>query len=322
MSKLRLTGSQKLQVVLSGAATASRVTVSYMDFTTTAVAGGTQLSVTNGATPVDVCDAPAASTTRQVDHIKLVAKAAMTATFNVYSGSALEWDTITLASGDVFEWGGNGAFVKDSGGNIKRVIGGAVAATTIAASGLITANAGATIASGQTLTLTGATVAGTPTWSSSQAITLSTAAQPNVTSVGTLTSLASGVGTFTKATAGDSVVFTNGGASNKTGYLFTDNSLVGMFNVASAGGGSSGVYLTATQAILSASGGAVVTASSGSVAVTGTLGVTQSVSMTEMTAPAGVANTAKLFAVDNGAGKTVLKVIFGSGAAQVISTEP
>src|SRR3990172_12504929 len=37
-----------------------------------------------------------------------------------------------------------------------------------------------------TLTLTGATVAGTPTWSSSQAITLSTAAQPNVTSLGSL----------------------------------------------------------------------------------------------------------------------------------------
>lgn len=46
-----------------------------------------------------------------------------------------------------------------------------------------------TVASGQTLTLTGATVAGAPTWSSSQAITLSTAAQPNVTSVGTLASL-------------------------------------------------------------------------------------------------------------------------------------
>ena len=48
-----------------------------------------------------------------------------------------------------------------------------------------------TIASGNTYTnptLSG-TVGGTPTWASSQAITLSTAAQPNVTSVGTLTSL-------------------------------------------------------------------------------------------------------------------------------------
>jgi hypothetical protein len=38
------------------------------------------------------------------------------------------------------------------------------------------------------------TVAGTPTWGSSQAITLSTAAQPNITSVGTLTGGATGAG--------------------------------------------------------------------------------------------------------------------------------
>lgn len=69
-----------------------------------------------------------------------------------------------------------------------------VAALT--ASGLITGSAGVTVASGQTLTLTGATVSGTPTWSSSQAITLSTAAQPNVTSLGTLTGLTMG-GTLT-----------------------------------------------------------------------------------------------------------------------------
>jgi hypothetical protein len=43
----------------------------------------------------------------------------------------------------------------------------------------------------------------------------------------------------------------------------------------------------------------------------------------EMTAPGnGAANTARLYAVDNGAGKTQLVVIFGSGAAQVLATEP
>lgn len=43
----------------------------------------------------------------------------------------------------------------------------------------------------------------------------------------------------------------------------------------------------------------------------------------EMTAPAVAAtNGARLFAVDNGAGKTVLKVQFQSGAAQTIATEP
>jgi uncharacterized membrane protein len=76
----------------------------------------------------------------------------------------------------------------------------AITGTTLTASGLVTANAGVTVASGQTLTLTGATVAGTPTWSSSQAITLSTAAQPNITSVGTLTSITTS-GTLTMTAA-------------------------------------------------------------------------------------------------------------------------
>ncbi len=56
-------------------------------------------------------------------------------------------------------------------------------AVTATLSGLLTAAGGATVASGQTLTLAGATVAGAPTWSSNQAITLSTASQPNVTTM-------------------------------------------------------------------------------------------------------------------------------------------
>lgn len=43
----------------------------------------------------------------------------------------------------------------------------------------------------------------------------------------------------------------------------------------------------------------------------------------EMTAPSGgVANTARLFARDNGSGKTQLCVIFATGAIQVLATEP
>ena len=45
--------------------------------------------------------------------------------------------------------------------------------------------------------------------------------------------------------------------------------------------------------------------------------------MTEMTAPAaGAANTARIFAEDNGSGKTRLMVQFASGAAQQIAIEP
>ena len=46
------------------------------------------------------------------------------------------------------------------------------------------------------------------------------------------------------------------------------------------------------------------------------------VELTEQTAPAGVANAGIVFAVDNGAGKTQLKVQFGTGAAQLLATEP
>lgn len=47
------------------------------------------------------------------------------------------------------------------------------------------------------------------------------------------------------------------------------------------------------------------------------------VQLTEMTAPsAGAANTARLFAQDNGSGKTQLCVRFASGAIQVLATEP
>jgi hypothetical protein len=43
----------------------------------------------------------------------------------------------------------------------------------------------------------------------------------------------------------------------------------------------------------------------------------------EMTAPgAGAVNTARLYAVDNGAGKTQLVVIFNTGAVQVLATQP
>lgn len=53
------------------------------------------------------------------------------------------------------------------------------------------------------------------------------------------------------------------------------------------------------------------------------LGSTGYVQMTEITAPAaGAANTARLYTEDNGAGKTRLVVLFPTGAAQVLATEP
>lgn len=47
-----------------------------------------------------------------------------------------------------------------------------------------------------------------------------------------------------------------------------------------------------------------------------------SMDFVEKSAPSAVANTARLYARDNGSGKTQLVVLFGSGAAQVLATEP
>lgn len=64
-----------------------------------------------------------------------------------------------------------------------------------------------------------------------------------------------------------------------------------------------------------------VAAPTESLDVSGNIKLTGGVSLTEMVAPTGTANIAKVFAQDNGAGKTQLMVIFGSGAAQQIAIE-
>lgn len=116
---------------------------------------------------------------------------------------------------------GNYVFPADLSVLGNLAVTGTITAAAATLSGLLTANAGATVASGQTLTLTGATVAGAPTWSSSQAITISTATQASITTMANLTtvgalaagSLASGFGNIS---IGASSV-TAGAASFTTG---------------------------------------------------------------------------------------------------------
>lgn len=50
--------------------------------------------------------------------------------------------------------------------------------------------------------------------------------------------------------------------------------------------------------------------------------ISNSIDLEETTTPTGVADSAILYAEDNGAGKTKLMVIFGTGAAQQIAIEP
>jgi hypothetical protein len=80
----------------------------------------------------------------------------------------------------------------------------------------------------------------------------------------------------------------------------------GVGGLASANGGGLSFYIDST----------------GAHAINNILDSNQGLRLQEQTTPAGVADSAKLYAVDSGGGKTVLRVIFGSGAAQTIATEP
>lgn len=65
------TTTRKLQIQLAGNITTNQlpVMVCYADQTTTTYLGATQLATTNNTTSVDICAAPGASTTRDVDLI-------------------------------------------------------------------------------------------------------------------------------------------------------------------------------------------------------------------------------------------------------------
>jgi len=60
--------SQSLEIVLAGAVATNQlpVSVEYVDMTSTATTGGTQLSTTNSTTAVTIASAPAASTQRRI----------------------------------------------------------------------------------------------------------------------------------------------------------------------------------------------------------------------------------------------------------------
>lgn len=101
--------TRKLQIVLAGAVAATQpdIVVSYYDKTATAITGGTQCSVGNNTTAVDICAAPAASTMRDVDliNIKNNDSAAVTATVRFNDNATLyKLITIILAVGDTLEY--------------------------------------------------------------------------------------------------------------------------------------------------------------------------------------------------------------------------
>lgn len=100
---------KKLQLVLAGAVTTSQadVVVNYSDKTATAYSGGSQDSVSNNTTAVDICAAPAASTVRDVNYVSIVNNdtAAITVTVRLNNnGTSRTIITATLSVGWKLEY--------------------------------------------------------------------------------------------------------------------------------------------------------------------------------------------------------------------------
>ncbi len=125
MINLDLT-TRKLQAVLFGAVTANQLpcVVSYQDNTPTGSTYGTQLKNTNSTTAVDICDAPAVTTTRrQIMSVSIqnldTAAAIVTVRFND-NGTSYTIVKVTLSIGDELQFNdGDGWKVITSTGAVK-----------------------------------------------------------------------------------------------------------------------------------------------------------------------------------------------------------
>lgn len=132
------------------------------------------------------------------------------------------------------------------------------------------------------------------------------------------------IGTFSVSDAGVATVYSN---LTVSGGTITTGSTTAL-SLATSGGtqaqitntASANRYITLTG---SNGGNPTIGTSAGSVGISTNLDVTGFIEGAEQTAPSAPnPNGYRIFAQDNGAGKTQLMVIFGSGAAQQIAIEP
>ena len=120
--------NRSLQLLLGAAKTTNnlQIVVSYSDQTATTYLGATQLSNSNGATAVTICNAPAANTIRDIDMITVLN------TDTVYQVVTIQYlDTATtykildiqLNVGDKLTWTHGSAWqVVDNAGNVKYTV--------------------------------------------------------------------------------------------------------------------------------------------------------------------------------------------------------
>lgn len=119
------TTTRKIQAVLGDAVTTNQLhcTVSYSDDNGTTYVGGTQLTNTNSTTAVDICDAPGASTVRDIDYLSIRNRDTAAATVTVMlDDSATDYEIVkaNLAVGDQLVYThGDGWKTLDSAGQVK-----------------------------------------------------------------------------------------------------------------------------------------------------------------------------------------------------------
>lgn len=125
------------------------------------------------------------------------------------------------------------------------------------------------------------------------------------------------IGTSAVASAGNTISIGTSATTNQA-----DTIVIGASAIATAGGSGNVVIGTSADAKSKTRSVALGESSVATASTQVHLG-DRHIEIVEITAPAnGAANSARLFAVDSGGGKTELRVIFGSGASQLIATEP
>lgn len=156
---------------------------------------------------------------------------------SIASGNTYASPTFTGTVSGTPTWASNQAITLSTAAQTNVTSLGSLTSLTMAGTLTVGAN---------TLALASSTVSGTPTWSSNQAITLSTAAQANVTSLGTLTSLTTS-GTVTMTAAASKIVpgatsFSHrNNADNADNILIADNGNTTVRGTLTATGGFVGI---------------------------------------------------------------------------------